>query len=251
MGINMLSEIIFISSILILFIGLFILLAMISNKLFTTIQNEVNDIAGKTDNHLIKPRKVSIITLFVKRTIDIVFSIVSLIPLSPLFLSISIAIKLTSEGPAIIKFHRRGMNGKLFYTYKFRTIDLIKDFSEKYYLASSKDPRITKIGMFLRKTALDELPNIINVLIGNMSIVGTTIAREFEYESIPSEYLEIIAKYKPGLTSLWVVSRDREMYSYDRRLLYDLYYINNFSIKLDLSIIYKTFILILGETASS
>jgi len=247
----MLYELIFISSFIVFFFGIFIIVAMISNQVFSKILDDVNNLAGRSEKESVSVRDLSVKYVLIKRIIDFSFSFVSLFLSAPIIAFIVVAIKLDSKGPALYKTQRIGKNGKLFFAYKFRTMKIIEELSENNHLSSFRDPRITRVGLFLRKTALDELPNILNVLLGNMSIVGTTIAREFEYENIPKNYKEIIRKYKPGLTSLWVVSRDRQMYSYKRRLLYDLYYIENYSLKLDLSIIYKTFILSLGETASS
>ena len=224
---------------------------MISNQVFRKILDDVNVLADRIEKESISAKDLSKKYSFIKRFIDLSFSLFALFSLAPILLLIIVAIKIDSKGPAIYKMEKIGKNGKRFYAYKFRTMKIIEELSESNHLNSFRDPRITRVGNFLRKTAIDELPNLLNVLLGNMSIVGTTIAREFEYENIPKNYKEIIRKYKPGLISLWVVSRDRQMYTYKRRLLYDLYYIENYSLKLDLSIIYKTIILSLGETASS
>ncbi len=182
---------------------------------------------------------IPIISIILKRLFDITFSIIFLILGSPFFLLIAILIKLTSRGPVLYRQVRAGKNGKPFYIYKFRTMIHNADKIGPI-LTDKDDKRITKIGKFLRRYSLDELPQFYNVLIGDMSIVGPR-----------PEVVEIVKKYKmwqrrvlsvkPGITGLAQISGRQEL-DIDSKLKIDLYYINNYSILLDVEIIFKTII---------
>ncbi len=177
--------------------------------------------------------------LLVKRAMDIFISAFALVVFSPLMLLIAFLIKKDSPGPAIFKQERVGLNGKIFQIYKFRTMYVD---TPKYALTpeSRDDPRITRIGRFLRRTSLDELPQLFNVLKGEMSIVGPRPEQPFivdTYSGITRERLKV----KPGITGLWQISADRAKQIHDN-IDYDLYYIENFSPLLDVVIIIRTFI---------
>lgn len=246
----MLVDLIYISSLLVALIGVVLIAAMLSNRMFIKIVNDVNSLADKINlQDVINADRHSSYGLF-KRLFDIIISITSLFILLPLLIVITIAIRIDSKGPVLYKIKRIGQNDRVFYSYKFRTMKLFQKMTYENAIRSDADPRITRIGLFLRKTSLDELPELINVLLGHMSIVGTSLAREYEYENIPDDQKKILMSLKPGLTNLWIVSKDRNIYNYERRLLYDLYYIKNYSFKLDMSIIYRTIVFTLGETAS-
>ncbi|MCI9365655.1 MAG: sugar transferase [Clostridia bacterium] len=190
-----------------------------------------------------------------KRIIDIMASIVGLIFLCPIMLVVFIANKLSKDnGPMFFMQKRIGENGKPFRLYKFRTMvvdaDKIlmkklkddKDFREKYlsYRKVENDDRITKIGNFLRKTSLDEFPQFINVLKGDMSLVGP---RPYLYREKKSmeDYYEYIIKCKPGITGLWQVS-GRNKNTFKERLILDLEYYNNRGLLYDMKILFKTFL---------
>jgi exopolysaccharide production protein ExoY len=187
-----------------------------------------------------------------KRTIDIVGAIIGLILTSPLFLIISIFYLFgESKGPIFFKQVRVGKNGKRFYIYKFRSmivnaeekLKANKELYEKYLrnnykLEPHEDPRITKLGRFLRKTSLDEIPQLINVLKGEMSLVGPrpVVQEELkEYGVKVGEFLSV----KPGLTGYWQVSGRSEI-GYPERVNLELYYVYNQSLLLDIKIILKT-----------
>jgi exopolysaccharide production protein ExoY len=189
-----------------------------------------------------------------KRTIDIIGAIIGLILTSPLFLIISIFYLFgDSKGPIFFKQVRVGKNGKRFYIYKFRSmivnaeekLKADKELYEKYLrnnykLEPHEDPRITKLGRFLRKTSLDEIPQLINVLKGEMSLVGPrpVVVEELrEYGDRVGEFLSV----KPGITGYWAVS-GRSSIDYPERVNLELFYIYNQSLMLDLKIILKTFI---------
>lgn len=187
--------------------------------------------------------------LIVKRILDVFLTLISMIFVLPLSIIISILIKLDSNGPIIYKQRRLGKNGKIFTIYKFRTMvsnaeEVMQNFTEeqkeefKKYFKLKNDPRITKMGKFLRKTSLDELPQLLNILIGNMSIIGPRpiVEKEVEkYGLLKDKYLSI----KPGLTGWWACN-GRSSTTYNERIDLEMYYIDNVSFKLDLKCIIKT-----------
>ena len=174
----------------------------------------------------------------VKRIFDVVASIIALIVLSPLFLIVALAIKLSSKGPVLYKQQRVMKGGKLFKILKFRTMVADAD-SIGPPLTQKDDPRITRLGKFLRLSSIDELPQLINVLKGEMSLVGPR-------PEVPS----IVARYEkwqrrvldaqPGITGLAQIS-GRDDLSINDKLRYDMYYLRNHSLSLDIKIILKTF----------
>lgn len=185
----------------------------------------------------------------IKRIYDIVLSFLALIVLSPVYLIIGLAIKIDSKGPAIFKHKRIGKNGEIIEIYKFRTMinnaesmiknfneDQIKEYKRNYKL--SKDYRITKAGSFLRKTSLDELPQILNILKGELSIIGPRPVIEEELEKY-GENKEKFLSITPGLTGYWQAN-GRSCKSYEERMQMELYYIDNISPMLDTKIFFKT-----------
>ena len=187
----------------------------------------------------------------IKRMLDIILSIIALILLSPIFLIISISIKLDSKGKVIFKHKRIGKNGKEIYIYKFRTMvenaeeimktfttEQMKEFKENYKLAN--DPRITKVGDFLRKSSLDELPQLLNILKGDLSIIGPRPIVEDELEKYGKNKTAFLS-VTPGLTGYWAAN-GRSCTSYEDRIKMELYYVENISFKLDLKVFFKTVI---------
>lgn len=188
---------------------------------------------------------------FVKRFADIICSAIAIILLSPFFIIISIAIKATSKGPVIFVHNRVGKNGKKIGIYKFRSMvmnaeELIEKFTPeqkeefKKNFKLENDPRITKIGKFLRKTSLDELPQLFNVLKGDLSLVGPRPIIQKETE-IYGEYKKMLLSVKPGLTGFWAAN-GRSDTSYKRRRAMEIYYVKNRSLVFDIKIIFKTVI---------
>ncbi|WP_419152043.1 sugar transferase [Aeribacillus alveayuensis] len=194
-----------------------------------------------------------------KRTMDIVGAIIGLILTSPLFFIISIFYLFgDSKGPIFFKQIRVGKNGKKFYIYKFRSMlvkaeeklkadkELYQKYVENNYkLEPHEDPRITNLGRFLRKTSLDEIPQLINVLKGEMSLVGPrpVVEEELkEYGMKVSKFLSV----KPGITGYWQVS-GRSNVGYPERVGIELYYVYNQSIKFDLKILLKTILIVLTK----
>lgn len=189
---------------------------------------------------------------FLKRTVDITASATALLLLSPVFLVTSLAIKNDSKGPAMFTQKRIGKDGKLFEIYKFRTMvpdadkklfELLENDEEaaKEYKLNKKlknDPRITKVGGFLRKTSIDELPQLINVLKGDMSLVGPRPYLPREMEDMEG-YYDTIVESKPGITGLWQVS-GRSNTTFEERMKFDLEYNENKSLKYDMDLLFKT-----------
>lgn len=188
-----------------------------------------------------------------KRSFDIICSLTGLLILSPLFFLIIILIKLDSRGPAFFGHRRLGKGGNLFTCYKFRTMQPNAQEVLQVFLKNDpetraqwekdvklkEDPRITRMGLFLRKTSLDELPQLWNVIKGDMSLVGPRPIISEEVEKY-GEKLRYLFKVSPGITGLWQVS-GRNNIDYEERVLLDEYYAKNWSIWLDIEIIIRTF----------
>ncbi|GAB4219072.1 MAG: hypothetical protein Fur009_3350 [Candidatus Microgenomates bacterium] len=195
-----------------------------------------------------------------KRLLDIVLSILLLIFFSPICLITSILIKIDSCGPIFADVPERiGENGKTFKMYKFRTMIInahyllrtdpkFKKLYEEYKRSSyklKKDPRVTKIGKFLRKHSIDEIPQLLNVLKGEMSIVGPRAYYQDELEDQLNKFpkakklIKKVLSVKPGITGLWQVSGRSEI-NFDKRIEIDANYVDNISLWNDLKIIFKT-----------
>lgn len=195
-----------------------------------------------------------------KRLIDVTFSLVFLVVFSPVYLIVAIIIKLDSKGPVFADVPARmGLNGKYFKMLKFRSmisnahmlLRTDKRFKELYaeYKAGNfklkKDPRVTKIGKYLRKYSIDEFPQFINVLRGEMSVVGPRAYYPDELETQTArypeskKYLHKVMTVKPGITGLWQVS-GRSDVDFDKRIVLDALYVDELSLFNDLKIIIKT-----------
>ena len=202
------------------------------------------------------------LNVIIKHFMDI--SIVSIggIIILPFLLIVALLVKLTSPGPVLYRHKRLGKNGKYFYAYKFRSMVIDSEEKLKKLLESDpaikteweinqkiqNDPRITKFGGFLRRTSIDEFPQLINILKGEMSLVGPRPIVDAEIEKYGEDY-ERIFSIKPGLTGLWQVS-GRSDTNYTERVTYDSYYLQSWSVWLDLWIIFKTFgVVIMGKGA--
>lgn len=185
----------------------------------------------------------------IKRTMDVVLSTIGLIVLLPVFAIIALAIKIESKGPVFFKHTRIGEKGKIIKIYKFRTMvqnaeELIKSFTpeqmkeykENYKLTN--DPRITKIGKVLRKTSLDELPQLLNIIKGELSIIGPRPVVQDELEKYGAN-AEKFLSVTPGLTGYWAAN-GRSCTSYEERIKMELYYVDNLSFKMDIKVFFKT-----------
>ena len=182
------------------------------------------------------------IMLFLKRGMDVCASAVLLILLSPFFFLMGILVKLTSKGPVFFHQERMGIDGKKFVMHKFRTMVCDAEAQSGPVMCTPEDPRIIKIGRFLRRFSIDEFPQLYNVLRGEMSLVGPRPERPVFVE----EFREKIPKYmlrhkvKSGVTGWAQVHGLRQGTPIDKRLEYDFYYIQNWSFALDLKILWKT-----------
>lgn len=187
--------------------------------------------------------------LALKKIMDIFISLSVIIAFSPVFIVIGVLIKLTSPGPVIFRQARVGLRGRLFYLYKFRTMvanaeDIRKDLGDKNEVDGpvfkiKDDPRVTKIGKFLRKTGLDELPQLFNIIKGEMSLIGPRPPLQSETLQYKRWQLRRLS-VKPGLSCFWQIKPERNNIRFDKWMELDLAYIDNWSIRLDLLILLKT-----------
>ncbi len=183
------------------------------------------------------------VNLLIKRFVDILGSFIGIIILSPLFILVAICIKVTSEGPVFFKQKRLGKDGKVFDIIKFRTMIVnAEKIGDGLTVKSEDDPRITKVGKLLRKTSLDELPQLINVLKGDMSLVGprppVTYFPYDGYENYP-EWAKRRFDMRPGMTGLAQITV-RNSVVWDKRIVIDNIYIDEFNILLDTKILLLT-----------
>lgn len=194
--------------------------------------------------------------LIIKRTFDIVSSTIAIIVFSPILLIISLLILKDGGGQIIFGHKRIGKNGEEIKVYKFRSMvvnadEVFNNFTQeqkKEYYTNFKlenDPRITKIGGFLRETSLDELPQLFNILKGDMSVVGPRPIVKKEIDKY-GEYADKLFTVTPGLTGYWQAN-GRSHTSYEERIKMDMYYIDNASIGLDLKILIKTIFSVLRK----
>lgn len=200
-------------------------------------------------------RKESAIYNMAKRALDIMASTLGLIILSPILLVVAILIKLESKGPAIFSQKRIGLNKKEFKMYKFRSmVQNAEELKEKLakenemsgpMFKMKNDPRVTKVGKFIRKTSIDELPQLINVLKGEMSLVGPRPSLPKEVSKFEPWMLRRLS-VKPGLTCYWQVS-GRNNIDFEDWMKLDLQYVNDRSFWLDLKLILKTATVLFGD----
>src|SRR5690606_31750190 len=187
-----------------------------------------------------------------KRLMDVVVAAMALVVLVPVFVLIAVGIRLDSQGPVLFRHKRLGLAGRPFFVLKFRTMvpDAAQrlqryleenptaraEFAAEYKLRD--DPRVTRLGKFLRRTSLDELPQLWNVLVGEMSLVGPRPIVPEELSKY-GDYGRYLLRVPPGMTGLWQVNGRNDL-SYDERIRLDMYYIHNWSLWLDLVILVRT-----------
>lgn len=207
-------------------------------------------------NDTIEISRTKHVYLFFKRVFDVVVSLFALIVLSPLFLITIVAIRLESKGKAIYTQERIGLNGKVFKLYKFRSMvdnadEILKEILAKddilalEYRINKKmkdDPRVTKVGRIIRKTSIDELPQLVNVFKGDMSLIGNRPYLPREIDDMRPYYDEIVSS-KPGITGLWQVS-GRSNTTFKTRCRIESEYSSKMNVLLDIKIFFKTFIVI-------
>jgi len=181
--------------------------------------------------------------MFMKRLVDIAGALFGIIITSPVMLVSAILVKCTSKGPVIFKQERVGLHNKPFYMYKFRSMELQDVKEEKKAWTVKNDPRVTAVGKFLRKTSLDELPQLFNILKGDMSLVGPRPERPHFVDKFKEEIPRYMVKHqvRPGLTGWAQVNGLRGDTSIKKRIEYDIYYIENWTVGMDIKIILLTF----------
>ena len=208
---------------------------------------------GSTD--IVDNEKIRLYSV-TKKSMDLILSFIGLILLIPVFLILAILVKLDSKGPVFYAHTRKGKNRSDIKIYKFRTMysnsdEIFDSFSdeqkEEYYknFKLDNDPRVTKVGDFLRRTSLDEIPQLINVLKGDLSLVGPRPIVEKEICKY-GQYADKLFSVIPGITGYWQ-SHGRSDTSYDERIEMDMYYIDNKSILLDIKIMFKTVISVIKK----
>lgn len=180
------------------------------------------------------------VQLFLKRMGDILISCVLILLLTviPVLIVIPIAIRLTSKGPAVFTQDRAGKDGKVFKIYKFRSMLIPEESLDKNGNMLEPKQRITKVGKFLRKTSLDELMQLFNVLNGTMSIVGPRPTLPYQIERYTSRQRDRL-KMRPGVTG-WAQVNGRNDLSWTEKIQYDLEYVDNYSIWFDIKVLFKT-----------
>lgn len=202
-----------------------------------------NEFAGKSVNRT-KARELRIINLGIKRFFDILISLLGLVILSPLLLVLALVVRSSSPGPALFRQERLGKNGEVFRIAKFRTMVLdAEHIGPGLQLSSSDDPRITKVGRVMRATRLDELPQLLNVLVGEMSLVGPRPpATYWPYDGFANypEWAKKRFTMRPGMTGLVQVSHEVSFSPWDDRIVVDNEYVDNFTVFLDIRILLLT-----------
>lgn len=194
--------------------------------------------------------------LFLKRVVDVMASMAGMLAIAPVLAAIAVLVKLDSRGPVIYRSVRVGKKGKTFTCYKFRTMvsnaeqlkESLRHMNERtdILFKISNDPRITRVGRLLRKYSLDELPQLMNVLKGDMSLVGPRPPIPSEFKQYSLEHLRRL-DVTPGVTGLWQVEARRDP-SFDNYIKFDVHYVENWSIWLDIKILFKTFAVVFAGT---
>ncbi len=212
---------------------------------------EDNYTMNKPEN-ITKAKNKKCVYRFFKRIFDILFSLCFIAVFSWLYIILAIIVKCSDGGPVFYKHKRLGLNGKTIYIPKFRSMKKNADQLEKMLTPKQleeyqkeykidNDPRITRIGAFLRKTSLDELPNVFAILLGRISIIGPRPIMEKEAEEMYGASKEKLLSVKPGMIGWWAANgRSNTTYESGERQKLELFYVDNCSFKLDMKIIFKT-----------
>lgn len=205
------------------------------------INSRITDVDGLPVLHIIDETPMDF-RRFVKRSLDVLFSLMILVLLSPLMLLISLLVLLSSKGPVLYRQERMGLNGKCFNMLKFRSMPVTAETDSGAVWAKKGEDRATPIGRFLRRTSLDELPQFINVLKGDMSVVGPRPERPIFIKKFKDRIPRYMQRHKmkAGITGWAQVNGWRGNTSLEKRIQHDLYYIQNWSLLLDLKIMLMT-----------
>lgn len=193
--------------------------------------------------------------VFIKRCMDLILSLIGIVILIPVFIITAIAIKVESKGKVIFVQERVGYKGKKFKMYKFRSMvsdaeELKSKLLDKNEMSGPmfkmrEDPRVTKVGKFIRKTSIDELPQIINVIKGEMSLVGPRPSLPSEVENFEEWMLERLS-VKPGLTCYWQISGRNDI-DFEDWMKLDIRYVRERNLLVDIKLVLKTFLVLLGD----
>ena len=180
---------------------------------------------------------------FGKRLIDTVLSLIALVILSPLLLITALAVKLSSPGPVLFKQQRLGLHGKVFTIYKFRSMSDGAEHTGSGVYSGKGDPRVTKVGKLIRATSIDELPQFINIIVGDMAIVGTASAEKIKLVPWPvdqySEEQFHMFDVRPGITG-WAQVHGRKGVEWHERIKMNVWYTQHVSLALDIKILFMT-----------
>jgi undecaprenyl-phosphate galactose phosphotransferase len=222
----------------------------------------INSIHHKGMAFYVRNNLLSPVDKYMKNIFDYLTALSLILIFSPLLILLYLIVYFSTNGHPLFKHRRIGLNGKKFNVYKFRTMYVDADKKLEELLEENEesriewendfklkdDPRITKIGTFLRKTSLDELPQLINVLQGKMSLIGPRPIIDQEIVKY-GEYFDYFTAVKPGITGLWQVSGRNDI-DYDERVQLDVWYVRNWSINLDIQILLKTVLVVIGRKGS-
>jgi len=177
-------------------------------------------------------------TIIFKYLFDKIVSLIALIILLPLFLVVAVLIKIDSRGPVFFMQERVGKNGKIFKTFKFRTMVVGADEKTKGIYIDKENPYVTRMGKFLRRSGIDELPQVINVLKGDMSFVGPRPTLQYQIKKY-NDFQKKRLLMKPGITG-WALVNGRNLLTWPERIKLDVWYIEHWSFWLDMKILFKT-----------
>lgn len=222
----------------------------------------INSIHHKGMAFYVRNNLLSPVDKYMKNIFDYLTALSLILIFSPVLITLYLIVYFSTNGHPLFKHKRIGLNGKKFNVYKFRTMYIDADKKLEELLEEDEesrmewendfklkdDPRITKIGNFLRKTSLDELPQLINVLQGKMSLIGPRPIIDQEIVKY-GEYFDYFTAVKPGITGLWQVSGRNDI-DYDERVQLDVWYVRNWSINLDVQILLKTVLVVIGRKGS-
>jgi len=234
---------------------------MVADFIKTAIAKPTFDVLGATPMLVFRTTPALSWALLIKGLIDRAGAFILLILTSPLFLLACLGIKLTMPGPVIFKQQRSGKNGRPFTMYKFRSMTTDAEMRRKELAAFNEmsgpvfkvcdDPRITPFGRWIRKLSIDELPQLVNVLFGDMSLVGPRPLPLYEVENFANDAQRRRLSVKPGLTCLWQISGRNKVQNFEDWVKLDLEYIDNWSIWLDIKILFKTIPVVLFGSGAS
>lgn len=210
---------------------------------FTMIGNEIENFEGIPVVHVNRPN-LTTLDIYTKRVFDFFASFFGIILISPLLTFIAVMVKLSSPGPILFGQVRIGLDGREFTMWKFRSMKLAVENEDETEWSNKENPRKTKFGDFIRKTSLDELPQLFNVLLGHMSLVGPRPERPFFVDKFKDEIPNYMLRHKlpPGITGWAQINGWRGDTSIEKRIECDIFYIKNWTFWLDIKIVFLTFI---------